>query len=422
MQLDCIGPNPYYVSPMSQYTLKINNHAYRWYVLALGALTHTLVSGMPLMCMPVLFKEISQDLGLSLVQIGTVWGFGSMSGIVTGLIGGSLGDRFGTNRVLSMACLLAGLSGAFRGLSNDFITLAATAFLFGFLLPAIPPNVHKVCGIWFSGKRLGLANGVVSAGMALGFMLGSMISATLLSPLLGGWRNVLFFLGIISIGMSIPWLIIKPGPDNTQSSASIQSISVRKTFSHVIRLRSIFYFGLVMVGIGGCIQGMLGYLPLYLRDIGWSAAQADGALATFHGVSMIFTIPMALLSDRLGSRKNLLIITTIMTILGVGLLSVAHGLLVWIAVLISGISRDGFMAIFMTMIMETEGVGQHFAGTAMGMIMVYYRLAGLTTPPVGNSLAVLNAGLPFVFWAVVGCCALLGFYFVKDGEKRKISV
>ncbi|MBU7031546.1 MAG: MFS transporter [Theionarchaea archaeon] len=403
---------------MSTNIMNVKESPYRWYVLALAALTHTLVSGMPLMCMPVLFKEISQDLGLSLIQIGTVWGFGSMSGVFTGLVGGSLGDRFGTNRILSIACLSIGLSGALRGISNDFITLAVTAFLFGFLLPAIPPNVHKVCGIWFSGKRLGFANGVASAGMALGFMVGSMISATVLSPLLGGWRNVLFFFGAISMCMSIPWLLIRKGPGPVKSVEDTAAPSLRMAFSHVVHLKSIFFFGLIMLGLGSCLQGMLGYLPLYLRDIGWSAAGADGALATFHGISMIFTIPMALLSDRIGSRKKVLLVATVMTIGGVGLLSVAEGALVWVAVIISGIIRDGFMAIFMTMVMETKGVGRVYSGTAMGMIMVYYRIGGLVSPPLGNSLAHIDVGFPFLFWALVGILALVGFYFIKEEDRE----
>ena len=47
---------------------------YRWYILTLAALMFALVTGAARMCMPVLFKEISGDLGLSLVQIGEVWG------------------------------------------------------------------------------------------------------------------------------------------------------------------------------------------------------------------------------------------------------------------------------------------------------------------------------------------------------------
>ena len=59
----------------------------------------------------------------------------------------------------------------------------------------------------------------------------------------------------------------------------------------------------IVWGVGGCIQGLLGYLPLYLRTLGWEALRADGALSAFHTSSMIFVLPIALWSDRLGSRK-----------------------------------------------------------------------------------------------------------------------
>ena len=45
---------------------------YKWYVLILGMLSFFTVAGMSRMCMPVLFKQISIDLDLSLVAIGTV--------------------------------------------------------------------------------------------------------------------------------------------------------------------------------------------------------------------------------------------------------------------------------------------------------------------------------------------------------------
>jgi MFS family permease len=395
--------------------MRRNRPTDRWYVLILAALTHTFVVAMPVMCMPVLFKEISQDLGLSLVQVGAVWGVGSLSGMFTGLVGGSLGDRFGIKRTLSTACLLAGLTGALRGLSGDFVTLTATAFLFGLLPPAVPPNIHKTCGIWFPGRRLGLANGVVSAGMALGFMAGSMMSATVLSPWLGGWRNVLFLYGAISVVISMLWLLTgsEIAPKGDEHTASLG-----QALSHVVGLRNVWFLGLVLLGIGGCLQGVLGYLPLHLREIGWAGASADGALAAFHGISLVFTIPLAFLSDRLGSRKPILVAATSMTIVGVGLLSIAEGTLVWASVALAGIVRDGFMAIFMTMVMETKGVGAQHAGTAMGMVMVFYRLGGLLSPPLGNSLAAINLGLPFIFWAALAAVALFGFYFVKNGTRE----
>lgn len=404
---------------MSNASLSTSETNYKWYVLTLAALTHTFVIAIPTMAMPVLFKEISEELGLSLVQIGVIWGVGSLTGIFTGLLGGSIGDRFGAKRTLMVACLLAGASGALRGLAGDFITMAGTMFLFGFITPAIPMNVHKTCGIWFSGRHLGLANGVVSGGMALGFMVGSMISATVVSPWLGSWRYVLFLYGAIAMAMSIPWALTRAAPEEAgELSQGTSSSSMRQTFYRVSRLKNVWLLGLAVLGIGGCVQGTLGYLPFYLQEIGWSVAGADGALATFHAMSMLATIPLALLSDKLGSRKRILIVAALATATGIGLLTVAQGILVWIAVIIAGIFRDGFMAVFMTSIIEVEGVGAAYAGTAMGLAMVFLRLGSLVAPPLGNSLAAFAPSFPFAFWATLAVLGVFCFYFIQEAGPR----
>ena len=75
---------------------------FRWYLLGLAVATGAFVATIPLSCLPVLFKEISEDLGLSLVQIGTVWGAASLAGIFVSLIGGILSDRFRVKFLLSV--------------------------------------------------------------------------------------------------------------------------------------------------------------------------------------------------------------------------------------------------------------------------------------------------------------------------------
>ena len=96
------------------------NSRYKWNVLAIAALTHTFAVAMPRICIPVLFQEISGDLGLSLVERGWIWGIVALGGILTVLPGGLLGDRFGVKRVLVVACFLGGIAGALRGTSDDF--------------------------------------------------------------------------------------------------------------------------------------------------------------------------------------------------------------------------------------------------------------------------------------------------------------
>ncbi len=382
-----------------------NPPAYRWYILGLAMLTNVLAAAMPAMCMPVLFDEISADLGLSLVEVGIIWGISSLPAIATALLGGAIGDRFGPRRVLVLACILVGLTGGLRGLSVDFFTLALTMVLFGMMMPIITLNNFKNCGLWFPGGQMGLASGVLSMGMALGFLLSSMLSATVLSPALGGWRAVLYLYGAVAALLAIPWALTRPSPVAAGADAAARP-SLLGNLASVAHIRSIWFLGLAMFGFGGAVQGALGYLPIFLRGEGWAPAAADGALAAFHTVSMIFVVPIALISDRLRTRRGILLPAALMVAAGFGLLSVVEGPLVWAAVLMAGLVRDGFMAVFMTAVLETKGVGPAYAGTALGMVMIFSGLGNLVSPPLGNSLAATAPGLPFLFWAAM---ALVGF-------------
>lgn len=385
---------------------------YRWYLLVLVVLTNMLVVAIPAMGMSVLAKEISGDLRLNLVQVGVVWGAGALPGIATGLLGGAFGDKLGPKRILVAGVLLTGLMGAARGLANSFVSMATITILLGALVPFITMNGIKTCGMWFPPRQLGLATGLISMGMALGFLLGSLFSATVLSPALGGWRNVLILYGLAGACLCLPWFFTRPLPAGQLAGADVAHHSILKTVTHVSRVRNVWLLGLTLFGVGGCIQGLLGYLPLYLRTLGWDALQADGALSAFHLVSMLFVLPIALWSDRLGSRKLLLFAAALLVALGSGLLSVAHGGLIWGGVLMAGLVRDAFMAIFLTMVVETGGVGPAYAGTAIGFTMAISGIGSVIAPPLGNSLAAFDAGAPFAFWAALaifgtGCLVLV---------------
>jgi MFS family permease len=388
---------------------------YRWWILALGTLTNALVVALQSMCLPVLFKEISLDLNLSLVQIGLVWGISAFPGMFSTLIGGALGDRFGPRRVLVLSCLVTGLAGASRGTAFDFTSLMLTMVLFGMVAPIVGNNVFKITGGWVPQKQMGFASGVLSMGMALGFLTGSMLSATVLSPMLGGWRNVLFLYGGIAMLLSVPWFFSRQAPQTSgYPSSSASKVSTRRNLAHLVRLRNLWLLGLAIFGIGGCVQGMLGYLPLYLRNLGWPPASADAASAAFHTISLICVIPIALGSDRLRLRKMVLIPAGIMIAVGVGLISVAEGLLIWMAVLMAGMVRDGFMAVFMTTILETKGVGADQTGTAMGMVMVLATIGSILAPPLGNSLAVYDPSLPFLLWSGMALLGLAGLVVLRE--------
>ena len=385
-----------------------------WVLLFLIGLTATLVVAMPTMAIPVLLPEITDDLGLNLVQVGMVWGIGSLAGMVTGLGVGMFGDRFGPRRILIVSCLFLGFTGALRGLANNYAVLAVTNLLSGFLVSVIPQTLHNGCGVWFSGKRLGLANGFVSAGMAAGFMMGSLISATFLSPWLGGWRQVMFFYGAIAGIMALPWIFVRINQDDRVGDENIlQPISIKASLLSIIKIQDVWLLGLVLLGVSGCVQGILGYLPTYLREIGWTPSRADFALGSFHAISLAAVFPITVLSDRLGTRKKILATASLMITIGATLLGMLQGEWLSPAILVTGVVRDGFMALLITMVTESNGVNARNAGAVIGFSLTLGRLGEWLAPPIGNSLAGWDLRFPFLFWALMACAGLGILIFVK---------
>jgi len=92
---------------------------------------------------------------------------------------------------------------------------------------------------------------------------------------------------------------------------------------------------------------------------------------------------------------------------GMGLLSIVDGVVIWIAVLMAGAVRDGYMAVFMTAVTELDGVGAEYTGTALGLAMTLSRVGGLIAPPLGNSLVVYGSRMPFVLWAAMALIGLI---------------
>jgi hypothetical protein len=109
----------------------------------------------------------------------------------------------------------------------------------------------------------------------------------------------------------------------------------------------------------------------------------------------------------------------LVTIICIGLLFLVQGNIVWALMVFSGMFMDGFMAIIVTMLMETKGVGMEYSGMALGIVFTIAQVGSLVSPPLGNAFADINAGLPFAFWAVLSVSALVTFAFVKETGWRK---
>jgi nitrate/nitrite transporter NarK len=393
---------------------------YRWYLLLLAMLTYGSIAGSARLCMPVLFPEISEELGLSMVAIGTIWGMDPLAGVFLGLVGGLLSDRFGVKRMLTVVCILAGVFGALRGFSVDFFSMAAFMFLFGLMAAVIPSIVPKVNAVWFAGNRLGLANGMLIVAWSVGAVIATLSSATLISPWLGGWKNVLFLFGAPPVLLGLLWWFTgrEPRQDET-GHVPVVGEPLRRALANVIRIKDVWIMGVALLTYWGANMGFGGYLPLYLRNIGWEPVLADTAMTIFSGVGVVGVIPMVLYSDRIRSRRIVMFIATILLALSIGLIPFVGMGGIWVLLIIGGLIRTGFSALANTLIFETKGVGGTYGGTAIGLTNTLGMLGAFLAPPIGNSFTAINDDVPLYFWALLALVALPLIIMVKEPGSRR---
>ncbi|HEY77975.1 MAG TPA: MFS transporter [Dehalococcoidia bacterium] len=393
-----------------------NNTNYRWYALTLSASIFAFAAMMPEMCMSVLFEEISQELNLSLVQLGTIWGIVPLGSTVFLLASGAIGDRFGVKRTVTIACLLAGIAGASRGLATSFTSLLVTSFLSGLMPALISISLAKATHIWFPNRQLGFVNGIIVTGGGLGTVVGSMISATFLSPLLGGWRHVLFLYGAIAIVLSIIWFLTIKETRHEPTTVTENTVPIGKAMLELFRIKALWLLSLSYAFYMGALVSIAGYLPLYLKRLGWSGFSADGALSALNLAATVGGIPLTLLSDRIGRRKTILMTAMVISVIGASLLPVAVNtfVFVWVIVIAMGAFRSAYQALSTTVCLESEFAGAEYTGIATGFLFTINRLAAFAFPPTGNSLAEINIGLPFVYWAALFAIGLLILTKMKE--------
>jgi len=393
---------------------------YRWYMLLLAMLAYASIAGAARLCMPVLFPEISKELGLSMVAIGTIWGMDPLAGVFIGLVGGLLADKFGVKLTVTVVCILCGVFGALRGFSVDFPTMAIYMFLFGLMAAVTPSIVPKVTAVWFGGERLGFANGMLIVAWSIGAVFATQFSATLLSGWLGGWRNVLFFFGVPPVLMGLLWWFTGREPqqqDAGRAPSSGEPLGV--SLASVIRLKEVWLMGVVLLTYWGTNTGFGGYLPIYLRNIGWEPALADTAMTVFTGIGVFGVIPMVMYSDKTGSRRSLMFFGSVILSISIGLLPLVNETGVWILLILGGLIRTGVTSLANTLIFEIKGVGGRYGGTAIGLTNSLGMLGAFAAPPIGNSLTAFNDDMPLYFWAILGIIALPLLFLVKETKSSE---
>jgi len=154
-------------------------------------------------CISIAAPFIMQDLGLTLVQMSTVFGAFTLAYSLFEVPSGWLGDVVGPRRVLTRIVLWWSAFTMLTGVAQGLRSLVAIRFLFGAGEAGAFPNAVRSFSQWFPARERGMANGVLFLGSRLGGAITAPIALLLIQQ--WGWRISFVIFGAFGIVWAIVW-------------------------------------------------------------------------------------------------------------------------------------------------------------------------------------------------------------------------
>ena len=154
-------------------------------------------------CISIATPFIMQDLGLTLVQMSTVFGAFTLAYSLFEVPSGWLGDTVGPRRVLTRIVLWWSAFTMLTGAAQGLRSLVAIRFLFGAGEAGAFPNAVRSFSQWFPSRERGMANGVLFLGSRLGGAITAPIALLLIQR--WGWRLSFVVFGAFGIVWALVW-------------------------------------------------------------------------------------------------------------------------------------------------------------------------------------------------------------------------
>jgi cyanate permease len=382
---------------------------------------NTFLVFLAIQCIPPLFKEIGDEIPLTKAQMGFIMGIITIPSIVFSPVGGAITDRIGSRWAFGVSVLIVAIAGGMRATVSGYYGLVVFMFLLGIGLSALGPNLPKALGMWFPPKEFAMANGICMVSMPLALTLGMGASAGVLSPALGGWRNVMVTIGIITAVTSILWMaLFREGevPGHADKKPSIIN-----NFKSVFKIKEVWWAtGFYAIGTLG-IMSLFAHLPASLAERGMTRAMAGVFVAILTASNAVFKIVGGTLSDRMGKRKPFLFFSNLVlglcTVFGFSFLT---GVPLIVALIIGGAAMGSIAPIFTVTLVEIKEIGPALAGTTIGVIFMIGNVFAFAGPVLsGKIMDVANAQWPgFLF---IGLSFIIASFFIlpvrETGQKQK---
>lgn len=151
---------------------------------------------------------LKDELGLTGSQLGVLLAGFFWTYALLQIPAGWLVDRFDVKWVFALGFLVWSAATAVTAALHGFLALLAIRVVLGVGESIAFPSYGKILGGYFAESRRGVANSIITAGLALGPALGMLVGGTAVARF--GWRPFFLALGLIGALWLAPWWACMP--------------------------------------------------------------------------------------------------------------------------------------------------------------------------------------------------------------------
>ncbi|HEX2088088.1 MAG TPA: MFS transporter [Solirubrobacteraceae bacterium] len=379
---------------------------YRWVVLAVGCLG-TAVVGVLRQGLPALGPAFRDTFGLTLGEVGFVFG-ALAAGMTIGLVPwGALADRTGERPVLAGGLVLTTAALILAAVSEAFALLLTGLFLTGLFAASATGATGRAVMGWFGRAERGFVLGIRQTAIPLG---GALAALTLPAvAVAAGLREALLALAGFTLVAAVAGAVWLRDPPPSEPPPGFSAPPPTRD-PRIWRL-----------GVGSGLfvvaqAAVIGFVVLFLHDDhGLGLGEAAAVLAAIQVASAIARIAIGRLSDRRGRR--------IAPLRGAG---IAGGALVALAALLNdaplgvlvpllvlgGAAMSSWNGLSFTVAAEIAGRAR--AGTAMSLQNTLVSMLGAVASPLFGALA--GATSFATAYLIIAAAPVLGWWVLRPLE------
>ena len=376
---------------------------YRWVIMALVFASFVLTF-LARFAWPPLIPVVVPVLKMNMSQAGAYMTAFYMGYVITQVPAGMLADRFGVRTILGVSLVIEGISTWAMGSITSFDMGFTLRVVTGLGAGAIMASCARALMEWFPPQERGTAFGLLLAAPSGGLLAANYIVPTLNAAF--SWQGAFHGIGIATVILGILIYCLVKTSDEPKGEKSFFG-----GFTVFFSNRNI-----VLVAIAGfCLMwmelGVATWANAYIKKLGFSVKEAGLVLIWYSVGGVIAPVISGWLSDRLGNRKNIVLLAYAIS----APLTIYFGAQTTLSML----NIAGFIYGFCSYaanphlsLMVSEFAGKEWAATANGITNLIFQLASMIGPLVLGGVIDLTGTFNAVWYMmavgpIVGILVLL---------------